>query len=453
MTINECLAFASDTKEFRIEHSALDILPEILSRRFPGASAYIVADGNTMKAAGDRAIRILREAGIPVAAAHTYPASPVLHAHYEYARDLALMFRGKASIEGGIVPVAVGSGTINDLVKRAAMEAGISYLCVPTAASVDGYTSNGAALLDGGFKKTFACPAPLALVADPAILAAAPAYLSSSGFGDLASKLIAGTDWIIAEAAGKAGAPGCEAIDATAWSMTQDKLREDLRRSESAARGDEDAVGTLFAALAVTGFSMQYLRSSRPVSGCEHLFSHVWEMGDLSVDGVPVTHGHKVAIGTLCATALTEALFARTTPPPLDALPPLTREAREAEIRRAFSDRPAAAADAAVLTALSKLPDAASLRLRRGQLADGWKNLREHVLERLVPYGELRAMLERSFCPVVPETIGLTRTEAIATARKAQMMRNRYTALDLAWDFGILNDCLATIESEERYLR
>ena len=453
MTITECLASATETQEFRIGPSALDALPEILARFFPGAAAFIVADGNTMKAAGDRAAAVLAAAGLPAAGSFVYPAFPVLHAHYSFAWELAGLFGEKAARHGGIVPVAIGSGTVNDLVKRASMEAGLRYVCVPTAASVDGYTSNGAALLEGGFKKTFECPAPLAVVADSSILSAAPAYLSSSGFGDLASKLIAATDWIIADSAGKAGAPGCEPIDPLAWAMTQDRLREDLRRSEGAAAGDTDAVGVLFSALAVTGFSMQYLKSSRPVSGCEHLFSHVWEMGELSVGGVPVTHGHKVAIGTLCATALTETLFASPAPPRLDAAAPPTRTEREAEVRSAFSASPAAAASAAVDTALAKLPDADSLHRRREQLADGWTGLRARVLERMVPYGELRAMLERSGCPVRPESIGLTRPQAIATARQAQMMRNRYTALDLAWEFGILDATLASIEAEGTYLR
>jgi glycerol-1-phosphate dehydrogenase [NAD(P)+] len=40
-----------------------------------------------------------------------------------------------------------------------------------TAASMDGYTAFGAAITHDGFKQTFACPAPRAVVADLDILA------------------------------------------------------------------------------------------------------------------------------------------------------------------------------------------------------------------------------------------------------------------------------------------
>jgi len=53
------------------------------------------------------------------------------------------------------IPVAVGSGTINDLVKLAAHQSGRSYLCVATAASMDGYTAFGASITHQGAKQTF----------------------------------------------------------------------------------------------------------------------------------------------------------------------------------------------------------------------------------------------------------------------------------------------------------
>jgi glycerol-1-phosphate dehydrogenase [NAD(P)+] len=339
---------------------------------------------------------------------------------------------------------------VNDLVKRAASELALPYLSVPTAASVDGYTSYGAALLADGFKQTFPCAAPRVLAADTAVLEEAPAFLSSSGFGDLAGKLIAGTDWIIAEEAGKLGAPGTEPIDGTAWAMTQAGLWETLETSAEAVRGDGAAVSTLFAALSITGFAMQYLRSSRPVSGCEHLWSHVWEMEDLSVNGLPVTHGHKVALGTLAATAFTETLFSPVEPPLPASLwrRPSPRE-REAEVRAAFTHIGDKAVEAVVKTSLEKLPDEKTGSVLAEALRDNWKGIRKRVLEKLVPCGKLRELMANGGCPVTPEEINLSRTAVIATARRAQMIRNRYTALDLAWDLGILEDVLAGMEASD----
>lgn len=57
------------------------------------------------------------------------------------------------------IPVAVGSGTLNDLTKLAAHQLGRPYMVVATAASMDGYTAFGASITHHGSKQTFACPA------------------------------------------------------------------------------------------------------------------------------------------------------------------------------------------------------------------------------------------------------------------------------------------------------
>jgi glycerol-1-phosphate dehydrogenase [NAD(P)+] len=56
-------------------------------------------------------------------------------------------------------------------------------------------------------------------------------------------------------------------------------------------------------------------------------------------------------------------------------------------------------------------------------------------------------------CPVKPELINLTRSTVIATARRAQMMRNKYCILDLAWDMGVFENILSRMEDSDIYLR
>jgi glycerol-1-phosphate dehydrogenase [NAD(P)+] len=457
----ECLRAAADTKELFLKDGAIAGIPDLLSRFYDFDALCLIADENTHRAVGRQVEEVLAGGGLRTAPPLFFPGSPHLHADYRHVTTITGHIRSLPGHQR-ILPIAVGGGTINDLVKRAASELELPYLCVPTAASVDGYTSYGAALLAEGYKQTFPCGAPRVLAADTAVLQEAPAFLSSSGFGDLAGKLIAGTDWIIAEWAGGLGAPGTEPIDPLAWSMTQTGLRENLLRSAGAAQGDGDAVNTLFTALSITGFAMQYLKSSRPVSGCEHLWSHIWEMEDLSVEGIPVTHGHKVAMGTLAATAFTELVFAGAEAPrPDPSRRRPGRAEREAEVRRAFShispggpngeDSPLLRA--VLKTAMEKLlDDAAAERLAEG-LRDTWKTLRERVLEQLLPYGKLVELLGDGGCPPSPAAINLGRADVLAAARRAQMIRNRYTVLDLAWDLGIFEKVLARFEESGSYLR
>ncbi|MDR1420869.1 MAG: sn-glycerol-1-phosphate dehydrogenase [Treponema sp.] len=451
-TLAECLAAADQTRALVIGENCYGDLPGLLQKHYGRDTVYLAADGSTWKAAGEKAKAVLEEAGIRIAGVHIFPAEPRLHAEYYNIKTLVQAISSVPDHER-LVPVAAGAGTVNDLLKRAAFELKLPYLCLPTAASVDGYTAFGASILMDGFKQTIPCTAPLSLAADTAVLAGAPAYLSSSGFGDLASKIIAGSDWILADKAGRLGAPEAHAINETAWNMTQPGLMDYLRRSVNAAKGDKDAVNALFEALAITGFSMQHMKTSRPVSGSEHLFSHVWEMEDLSVNGVPVTHGHKVTIGTLAATAFTGIFFESPDgpPPPPSGYRRPSREERMAEASRAFAG--SRAHDGVVKTAAEKLMDQKTADAINDAFRASWKEIREKILAQILPYGELRALLQDSGCPLAPEEIGLTRERTIATARRAQMIRTKYSVLDLAWDMGSFDTVIKKMEASSIYLR
>ena len=452
-SLEECLKRADETKELIVQKNALEKIPGLLGKYFPSnAGVCIISDEHTEKAAGIKVREILEGSKIKIAGSHIFPGEPRLHAEYNHVKFLKDWIRSLPGWQN-LIPVSVGAGTINDLVKCTSSELNIRYLCIPTAASVDGFTPNGAALLLDGYKQTLPCPAPKAVAADSDIIAGAPAYLASSGFGDLASKIITGTDWIIAEKAGTAGALEAPPIDEVCWTMTQNGLLPALKNSVDAGKGDPEAIIVLFRSLAITGFAMQYYKNSRPVSGAEHLYSHVWEMDDLSVNGVPVTHGHKVTIGTLAATAFTEIFFADPSGPP--KVPGTYRRPsvneRRAETEAVF--RNSHACEGICKTAAGKYMDNKTVDAINCLFRDSWKEIRESVYERLVPYSELKDLLGRAGCPLQPETISLSRSQAIATARKAQMIRNKYCILDLAWDMGNFETILEKMESSDIYLR
>ena len=62
--------------------------------------------------------------------------------------------------------------------------------------------------------------------------------------------------------------------------------------------------------LLLGGLAMQINKSSRPTSGAEHQFSHLWNMEHHTLaDGSTPSHGFQVAIGTLASTALYEQML------------------------------------------------------------------------------------------------------------------------------------------------
>ena len=55
----------------------------------------------------------------------------------------------------------------------------------------------------------------------------------------------------------------------------------------------------------MTGFAMQAAKSSRPASGAEHQFSHLWDMQHAT----NASHGFKVAVATVAVARFYEKLM------------------------------------------------------------------------------------------------------------------------------------------------
>ena len=429
--IEQALSTATDTREFRVGHGILPETADVFKAHFPGKKAKIVADETTWCVAGERVFSILRDAGVDCASPLVFPARPQPYADVDF---LARVREAIAAEGPDCRAVAVGAGTLNDLCKRASTELERPYMCVATAASVDGYASYGAPITKEGFKKTWPCAAPLAIVADSEILLTAPRDLTASGYADLVAKVPSGADWIIADAMEEVP------IRPDIWATTQTPLREWVADPAGLAAGDPAAMGKLFTGLAMTGFAMQTMHDSRPASGAEHLFSHCWEMHHtLRPDGTPPSHGDKVGIGSLCTTHMIESFFAKPfTAADIDAAVAAypSWEAREAFIRSQFE--PGLMLEEVVAASRSKYPTPEKLRARLGLLAAKWDDLAARVKAQLFPFDELRKRLASAGCPVTPEGIGVKATDVHVTALRAELIRNRYTILDIAQDTGRL---------------
>jgi glycerol-1-phosphate dehydrogenase [NAD(P)+] len=172
-------------------------------------------------------------------------------------------------------------------------------------------------------------------------------------------------------------------------------------------------------------------------------------MDDLSIDGNPVTHGHKVAIGSLACAAFLETLFADPNGPPPASFHRPSLDDCVAQAKAAFAYSPACTG--VVKTCTEKYADEkAATRVSEG-IRDTWKDLRLKVLEQVRPYSELKALFVKARCPVLPAEVNLSRSALIACARRARMIRNRYNELDLAWDLGCFESVLAGMESSREY--
>ena len=328
-------------------------------------------------------------------------------------------------------PIAVGSGTINDLVKLAAQRLGRRYMVVATAASMDGYAAFGASITHEGSKQTFDCAAPGALLADMEVIARAPAEMAAAGFGDLAAKLPAGADWIVADAL------GIETIDSQAWQLVQTPLRKWLSDPVGVRQGDHVALRGLLEGLVQSGLAMQVTQNSRPASGAEHQFSHLWDMEGHTHNGRPVPHGCKVAIGAMTSCAMYEALLEM----PLQEMDVAavasgcpTPAQTEQMIGKLHGPGPLR--EKAMLEMRAKQSTPMQLRERLSRLRDIWPSLRRKLRAHLLPVDELRRMLESAGTPTRCEQIGITPERMRVSCYRAWTIRRRYTILDLAHECG-----------------
>jgi glycerol-1-phosphate dehydrogenase [NAD(P)+] len=430
--IDAALRDASDTHHLLIDTGALNAVGNVLEQAFGQQSTVLVADSNTYAVAGKAVSDRLRSSGWTVEAPIVFPGTPPLYASFENVLALEEQLRTTSA-----VPIVVGSGTLNDLTKLAAHRIGRQYTCVSTAASVDGYTAFGAAITKDGFKQTMSCPAPRAVVADLDILVSAPAQLTSSGYGDLLGKVTAGADWILADAL------EIEPIEKQAWSLVQDSLRDWTGKPQAVHAGDRQAIQNLFEGLILSGIAMQISHSSRPASGSEHRFSHLWEMQALAHGHEPVPHGFKVGIGTQAAAALYERVLARD-------LTKLNIDARcrlwpsREEVRREVEQvhRIPKLAEHAVEESLAKYIPPEQLRQRLMLLQQRWPVIRERLERQLMTAEHIRTLLRAAGCPTEPTEVGVSMAQLRESYTLARTIRSRYSVLDLVNEAGILDACV-----------
>jgi len=419
--VEQALKSARETCVLQIGVHILNQLPVIFAEQFPMKKAIIVADMTTYDVAGKAASEFLQNAGIKQERPFIF-TEPDLYAEYKYMEQLE-----NALAQTDAIPVAVGSGTINDLTKLAAYRTGRQYLCVATAASMDGYTAYGASVTYRGDKQTFMCPAPQAILADIEIIRHAPAEMTASGYADLFAKVPAGADWILSDEL------GIEPVEPTAWSIVQDGLQDALAYPDGAREGAVDAVSSLVEGLMLGGFAMQHSRTSRPASGAEHQFSHLWDMEHHTHNGKTPAHGFKVGIATLYLSALYEQLLHHPVEQ-LDIEYCCTQwpewEQQEARAKEMFSDTDFL--ETVLTETRAKYITKKELAQQLHRLKANWPVIRERLNRQLLPSTEVKRRLHRVGAPVEPEEIGISKARLRSAFLRAQHLRRRFTILDVA---------------------
>ncbi len=438
--IDAALEKANDTKSCVISEGALASVATLFFKYFENAaSAVVICDPRTLAVAGEMVESLLKAAGVKVSRFVLEPDGKTFHADYFYVDQVRDAIASLA--EGGAlpVPVSVGSGVINDLTKRASGELGVAYMSVATAASVDGYSSFGAALRSPeGAKQTYACPAPRVIVADLDVMRTAPEWMAASGFADLMAKVPAGADWILAYEL------GASVWHDSSWHTVQDGLKEAIGDPEGVVAKKTEPLSRFVEGLMLGGFAMQDMQSSRPASGAEHLFSHLLEMRDHTFKSEMVPHGIQVGVFTLFMCRVYEQILAFDYTK-LDVEKCLanwlTLEEAEKKGLEAFGSTRFPSLGVAAVRA--KHVDRETTRRRLEDFKSRWPQIRERLAGQMIPSEEIKRRLEVVGAPTSPEAIGSTVEATLADVRKTIYMRDRYMSLDFLALTGQLDEFAA----------
>lgn len=243
----------------------------------------LVADENTIAAAsGVR--ESLRDAGFAV---KEKIYDNLMYARAEQVEELLELSKDVKGI------ISVGTGSLNDICRVTAYQAGKKFCIFATAPSMDGFASDTAPIIKNNFKESWQAEQPLVIIGDTKVLAASPAELKSSGFGDMVAKYVGLAEWKIANLL--IGEYYCENVAA----ITKEAVEKISALADKICENSEEAAGAVMESLVLTGLAMKLAGCSRPASGAEHVVSHYLECYKVNRGIWPEFHGKKVGVVTV----------------------------------------------------------------------------------------------------------------------------------------------------------
>ena len=405
-------------------------LPEILDR-YGAKKPFILSDVNTYEAAGKAVCQVLEDAGISYTS-YVFPQQ-ILPPNEKTVGSAILHFDNTCDMV-----IAVGSGVLNDTGKILSNISKLPYIIVGTAPSMDGYASATSSMDRDDLKASLNSRCANVILGDVDILKNAPAHMLAAGLGDMLAKYISIAEWRIAHLI--TGEYYCERVA----QLVRTALKKCADNADGLLRRDENAVEAVFEGLVIGGIAMAYAGVSRPASGVEHYFSHVWDMRGLQFGTKTELHGIQCAIGTYIAAKLYEKVKTFT---PDD-------EKAKAYVEN-FSYDSWKQELLAFLGESAETMIAAESRegkyvkekhpARYAIIRDNWQEILKILEEELPSAEEIGKLLDTIGISRDPASMGVDQKALRTTFKATKDIRDKYVLSRLAWDLGILDELCETL--------
>lgn len=410
-------------KKAVVKENALDDIPSLI-KEFGRNKAFVVCDSNTFSAAGEKVTRLLKasltEYKLFVFSDNrTEPDEKAIGSliyHFDYSCNIIL---------------GIGSGVINDLCKILKKLTGLPYIIAGTAPSMDGYASSTSSVVRNGLKVSVDSACPDVIVGDTSVLCKAPPEMLWAGFGDMLAKYVSVCEWRIGNVVtGEYYCSEVAAIIRAALKTITDNICGLKNR-------EPEAVKAVMDGLILSGIAADYAGVSRPVSGVEHYFSHLWDMRFLEFGTPWSLHGIQCGIGTYLA-ALEYEKIKKVSPDKKTAEKNFScfdKAQRISELRNYLGH----AGDVIIETLdSSNLYDEKQHKARLEKICENWDEILNIIEEELPSSDKIKNMLEYLGAPVLPDDIGISSDETYTAFKTTKNIRDKYILSSLEWDMGIL---------------
>lgn len=410
-----------------VEKNAVNMLPDVL-KKYGCKKAFIVADLNTYKAAGERVCAVLNVGNIPYSK-HIF-ATTDLEPNETAVGSVIMHFDKKCDIV-----IGVGSGVINDISKILANVTDRKYIIIATAPSMDGYASATSSVTRDGLKISLNSKCANVVIGDTDILTNAPLHMLKSGLGDMLAKYVSICEWRISNII--TGEYYCEKVAA----LIREALKKCVENADKLLDRDETAVQAVFEGLVLGGVAMNFAGLSRPASGVEHYFSHIWDMRGEEFKTPVDLHGIQCAIGTLMALKIYEKVKLVT--PDKNKATAYVKNFSYEEWKGTLKSFLGKAADAMIEIEEKEQKYSVEKHSERFDIiADNWNKILKIINEELPPSKEIENLLDKIDAPKSPSQINIDEKDNSTAFKATKDIRDKYVLSRLAWDLGVIEEII-----------
>ena len=411
-----------ELKYLKIGRGAIASVPEMVAA-LGSKKPFVLCDHNTYEVAGRKVCEILEGAGIPHLC-YIIPGEKLAPAEWEVGSAL-MHYDPECDLILG-----VGSGVINDTCKVLGHAIGVPCAIVGTAPSMDGYASNSSSMEVNHVKVSLYNHCPIGVLLDSEILAQAPMRMLWAGLGDMVAKYVAICEWRISHLI--TGEYYCEGIA----QIMRTALKRIMAASDSIAKRDPDAIQSIAEGLLLAGIAMAYAEISRPASGLEHYFSHMWEMMALERSLPYDLHGIQVGVGTMLTMQLYQWIRAqRPDRAKMEAhAAAFDPVAWEAQVRRIFGKT---ADEIVAIENKTRKNDPERLKKRIDAICAHWDEILKIIDEEMPEFEPLYALLKSTGMPLEPREIDISDEDVINAYIGARDIRDKYLSCSFLWDMGL----------------